>query len=100
MSDVFTVTAFVLLLVGIYCVVVRRNMVKTVVGIEIMTSAVNLNFISRAWNGVTTDPLAVSIVLITIAIGAAVAAYALSLIIVAFKQTGSIDLRKLKRFRG
>jgi NADH:ubiquinone oxidoreductase subunit K len=84
MSDVFTVTAFILFIIGI----------------EIMTSAVNLNFISRAWNGVTTDPLAVSIVLITIAIGAAVAAYALSLIIVAFKQTGSVDIRKLKRFRG
>jgi multisubunit Na+/H+ antiporter MnhC subunit len=99
MSDVFTATAMALFLIGIYCVVTKRNMIKIVIGIEIMTAAVNLNFISMAWNGTTTDPLAASIVLISIAIGAAVAAYALSLIIRAFRSSGSVDARKLKRLR-
>ena len=99
MTGIFTVTAFALLLVGLYCVITRRNMIKTVVGIEIIAAAVNLNFISIAWNGVTTDPLAVSIVLVSIAIGAAVASYALSLIIAAFRQSGSADSRKLKRLK-
>ncbi len=96
---IFTATSLILLLVGVYCVVSKRNMIKIIVGIEIITAAVNLNFISLAWNGQQTDPLAASIVLISIAIGAAVAAYALSLIINAFKQSGSVDVRKMRRLR-
>ncbi len=99
MISIFAVTAFALFVVGAYCIIIKRNLIKIIVGIEIMTAAVNLNFISMAWNGEVADPLVSSIVLISIAIGAAVAAFALSLIINAFKHTGSVDSRKLRRLR-
>ncbi len=99
MAEVFTAAALALFLVGIYCIITKRNLIKIVVGMEIMTAAVNLNFISLAWNGEVADPLASSIVLISIAIAAAIAALALSLIINAFKHTGSVDSRKLRRLR-
>jgi len=96
---VFAATAIMLLFIGIYCVISKRNMIKIVIGMEIITASVNLNFISMAFNGEQTDPLAASIVLISIAIGAAIAAFALSIIINAFKQSGSADTRKLRRLR-
>jgi multicomponent Na+:H+ antiporter subunit C len=99
MAEAFTAAALALFLVGMYCIIRKRNLIKIVVGIEIMTAAVNLNFISMAWNGEVADPLAASIVLISIAIAAAIAAFALSLIIKAFKHTGSVDSRKLRRLR-
>lgn len=99
MTSIFAITAFALFVVGIYCIIRKRNLIKIIVGIEIMTAAVNLNFISMAWNGEVADPLASSVVLISIAIGAAVAAFALSLIINAFNHTGSVDSRKLRRLR-
>lgn len=99
MAEVFAAAAFALFLVGLYCIVRKRNLIKIIVGVEIMTAAINLNFISMAWNGETADPLAASIVLISIAIGAAVAAFALSLIINAFKHTGGVDSRKMRRLR-
>jgi len=99
MAEVFTVAALALFLVGMYCIITKRNLIKIVVGVEIMTAAVNLNFISMAWNGEVADPLASSMVLISIAIAAAIAALALSLIISAFKHTGSVDSRKLRRLR-
>ncbi|MDD1776443.1 MAG: NADH-quinone oxidoreductase subunit K [Candidatus Methanomethylicus sp.] len=96
---VFAATALILLFIGLYCVISKRNMIKTVIGIEIITTSVNLNFISLAFNGEQTDPLVASIVLISIAIGAAIAAFALSLIINAFKQSGSASTKKLRRLR-
>ncbi|MEJ5292614.1 MAG: NADH-quinone oxidoreductase subunit NuoK [Candidatus Methanosuratincola sp.] len=99
MSEVFSAAALVLFFIGLYCVVTRRNMIKTVLGIEIMTSAVNLNFISYASSGAGADPLGTSIVIVSISVGAAVAALALSMVIAVYRKTGSVDVRELRRLK-
>lgn len=98
----YILTATVLIFIGIYCMVVKRNAIKTVIGIEIVTTAINLNFIAL---GVATsptglvDPLVQSIVVISIVIGACLAAVALMFVIQAYRHYGVVDLRKLRRLR-
>lgn len=99
MSEVFSAAALALFFIGLYCVVTRRNMIKTVLGIEIMTSAVNLNFISYASSGGAADPLGVSIAIVSISVGAAIAALALSMVIAVYRKTGSVDIRELRRLK-
>lgn len=100
MSEVFSATAMALFFIGLYCVVSKRNMIKTILGIEIMTSAVNLNFISFASRGGVAEPLGVSFVIVSISVGAAIAAVALSMVIAVFRKTGSVDVRELRRLKG
>jgi len=74
-------------------------MIRTVIGLEIITSAVNLNILAMGSKGGRVDPLAQSMALTSIVIGAVIAALALSLVIYAYKHYGSIDLKKLRRLR-
>jgi len=99
MSEAFSAAALALFFIGLYCIVTRRNMIKTVLGIEIMTSAVDLNFMSYASSGGASDPLGTSIVIVSISVGAAIAALALSMVIAVYRKTGSVDVRELRRLK-
>ncbi|MEM4576598.1 MAG: NADH-quinone oxidoreductase subunit K [Candidatus Nezhaarchaeales archaeon] len=96
-------TSIILLAIGVYCLASKRNMIKTVIGIEIMTIAVNTAFISLGWMRMypanIIDPLAQTFVIISIVIGGAIAALALSLVINAYRHFKTLDLKKLRRLR-
>ncbi|MHC1628027.1 MAG: NADH-quinone oxidoreductase subunit K [Candidatus Nezhaarchaeales archaeon] len=96
-------TSIILLVIGIYCIVSKRNMIKTVIGIEIITMAVNMVFLSLGWMRTypaqLIDPLAQAFVIISIVIGGAIAAVALSLVTNAYRHYKTLDLKKLRRLR-
>lgn len=95
--------SIILLAIGVYCLVSKRNMIKTIIGLEIVTIAVNTVFISLGWMRTYpanfVEPLVQTFVIISIAIGGAVAALALSLVVGAYRHYKTLDLRKLRRLR-
>ncbi|MCS7139937.1 MAG: NADH-quinone oxidoreductase subunit K [Candidatus Nezhaarchaeota archaeon] len=99
----YFVTSIVLLTIGMYCIVSKRNMMKTVIGIEIATMAVNMAFLSLSWMRTypvqLIDPLAQAFVVMSIVIGGAIAALALSLVVNAHHHYRTLDLKKLRRLR-
>ncbi len=97
--QIYIIGAAALAVVGAYCVASRRNMIRSVIGIEIITAAVNLNFIAFGSKAGNVDPLAQSIVFTLIVIGASIAAVALSIVINAYRHYRTLDLRKLSRLR-
>ena len=98
----YMAAAVVLFVLGAYCLLVKRNMIKIVIGIEVLTSAIHLNFIALGFAispAFSTDILAQSIVIISIAIAAAVATIALLLIINAHRHYATLDVKRLRRLR-
>jgi len=95
----YTVTAILLFIIGIYGIAVRRNMIRTIIGLEIITASVNLNFLAFTILDSNLLPLAQYFVAISIVIGAAVASFALMVVIQAYRHYGSVDLRKLSKLR-
>ncbi|MDI9619567.1 MAG: NADH-quinone oxidoreductase subunit K [Candidatus Nezhaarchaeota archaeon] len=99
----YFVTSVILIAIGLYCVVSKRNMIKTVIGIEMITIAVNMVFLSLGWMRTyplgIVDPLAQAFVVISIVIGGAIAALALSLVVNAYRHYKTLDLKKLRRLR-
>lgn len=95
----YSVAAIALLAIGAYCVASKRNLVKVVMGLEIMTTAVNLNFVAMGIRFGALDPLASIYAAISMAIGAAVAALALALVIQAYRHYGTLDSSKMSRLR-
>jgi len=89
----------ILLFIGIYGIVVKRNAIKVVIGIEILTAGVHLNFIALSATSQSADPLAESIVIISILIGACLATVALMFVIQAYRHYGTINLKKLRKLR-
>lgn len=96
---IFLGLIFALLSIGIYCTT-KRNMIRVLLGIEIVLNAGNLAFIYFAsLNSGYVDALGQSVVFLSIILGGGVIAVGLSMAVNAYKQFKTMDVRKLRRLR-
>lgn len=97
-----------LILIGLYAVLFRRNLIKIVIGITLIESGVNLFLITLAYRegsiapiytsspgGLMALPVPHALTLTSIVIGVAVLALMLSFIIYIYKHYKTLDARKL-----
>jgi len=91
--------AVVIFVLGLFCIVANRSMIKTLIGIEILNRAVTLTFISSGFFG-GKIALAQSVAVLSITIDAVVVAVALSIIINAKRLYGDINTELLTRLKG
>ncbi len=103
---VYLLGALALYLLGVYTLASARNMIRLVMGIEILVAAANLNFLALgaflhdpSVIG-PIDPMVQDFVILSICVGGAVAAIAMSLIANAYRHYGTLDVRELRRLRG
>jgi NADH:ubiquinone oxidoreductase subunit K len=91
----------VLYIIGLYCLVVKRNMIRMLIALEIMLNAANLNFIAFSSYGAVgfTHPLAQAFAIISIGIGGCIIALGLAITIHAYKHYGTLDVRELRRLK-
>jgi multicomponent Na+:H+ antiporter subunit C len=99
-----------LVLIGLYAVIMKRNLIKIVIGITLIESGVNLFLITLAYrkdsvapiyhgsgSRLMSLPVPHALTLTSIVIGVAVLALMLSLIIHIYKHYGTLDARKIGR---
>ncbi len=86
--------ALIFLALGLYCVLSKKNLIKMVIGLEIMAKGSTLAFIGMGGAAVQ------GYVIIAISIEAIVAAVALSIIVNVWKHTKNLDSSKMKQLRG
>ena len=94
--------AAVLYIIGLYCLITKRNLIRLVMGIEMLVNAAHINFIalSSYWTPGFVDPLARAIVIISIGIAGCIGAVFLAFAIYAYKHYGTLDVRKMRELRG
>lgn len=97
--QLYMVAVLVLIGIGIYCLVARRNIVQVLVGIEVIAKGVTLSFIVAGFSQ-GNEHLAQAIVVTIILIEVITAAVAMSLIVAAHRNTGSLDIKDFKRLWG
>ena len=116
---------FLLFMIGLYCAVVKKNMVKIVIGIMIMEYAVNLFLIMLGYRAggaapiidrsefltdtqavaarfvnSSVDPLPQALVLTSIVISLATLALMISICIRVYGKYGTFDITEIRRLRG
>jgi multisubunit Na+/H+ antiporter MnhC subunit len=103
-----------LFLIGLYGVLVKRNLIKIVIGIAIMEYSVNLFLIligyvrggtapilsDDAAGRVFVDPLPQAMVLTAIVIGLATTALLLAIAIRLYRKYNTFDIREIKKLKG
>ncbi len=95
----YLTVAAILFVLGIYCVLTRRNAVTILMGIELILNSANLNFIAFSrycTNGITGQVFALFVIIMA----AAEAAVALAIILNLFKRVNSIDVDEVDIMRG
>ena len=90
--------ATLLFVLGLGCVLVRRNLIMILIGVEIMINAVGLVLVgaSAFWQQVDGQIM----VLVLMAITAAEVAIALAMVVYLQQQKGSIDVGIFDEMRG
>lgn len=107
--------SFLLIIFGLYIMIIKKNLLKIVVGMSLMDSGINLLLISVGFRQGGTapifmsdlkpgaffvDPVPQALTLTSIVIGACVTALALSLVIKIKSHYGTIDADKVRRLNG
>ena len=96
---VFIPFVILLLIIGFYYILATRNLVRILLGVEIITKATLLSIIVVGY--VTNNmPLAQSLAIIMIIIEVFVIAVAAGIIIQIYKVTGAVDARNIRNLRG
>ncbi len=94
------ILSFILLVIGIYGIVSRRNVIGILLSIEIILNSANLNFIAFAHHS-ATDPVAGAIFpVFVMAVSACEMAVALAIIIAMYRRKQNLDIHKLRRLYG
>ena len=83
------VLAGILFLMGMFCVVTRRNLIMILLGLEIMLNAAAVAFVGAALRWQHLEGQAVAIFILAIA--AAEVSIGLALVVCVYKRTGSLD---------
>jgi NADH:ubiquinone oxidoreductase subunit K len=87
--------------VGLAGVLVRRNAIVVLIGIELMLNAANLNFIAFWRYGPNPEALTgILFALFSIGVAAAEAAVGLALIISIYRSRRTVDLNRLDTLKG
>jgi len=107
------ITVVVLIGIGLYALMFKRNLIKIVIGITLIESGVNLFLISLGYrkgcyapiytNAPTTAmvfPIPQALTLTSIVIGFAVTALMLSFAVLIYKNYGTINAVKTRRLKG
>ena len=100
-----------LIIIGLYAVLFKRNLIKMIIGITLIESGVNLYLITLSFRegsvapiytkdaAVGTNmslPVPQALTLTSIVIGVAVLALMLTLVIHIYRHYGTLDVRKIK----
>jgi NADH:ubiquinone oxidoreductase subunit K len=96
---VYIAFAGALVLVGLYALLTMRNLIKLLIGVEVLAKGVSLALLATGWARHSVL-VAQSLVVTFIVIEVSLVATALALIINITRTTKSLDVRKLARLKG
>jgi len=95
----FGIFVALLAVVGLYCLIVTRDMLRILLALEIITKAVTLLLIV---GGMVSGHMALAqaLVITLIVIEVVVIVAAAGIVIAVFKHTGTLDVRRLRNLKG
>jgi multicomponent Na+:H+ antiporter subunit C len=104
-----TYVSIVLLLIGLYGLMAKRNLIKKIIGLYILDGGVILYFVSVGYRSdasapilekgveMMVDPIPQALMLTAIVIGICVIALALSIAVKIYEKYQTLDVEELKR---
>ena len=98
--NIFITSTILLFVFGLAALILKRDLVRLLIGVEILFNAANLLFIaiSTQYNGLV-DPFPHSIVMMALVLDGTVIAVGLVLAINVYRQYKTFDIEKLRRLK-
>ena len=99
LSD-FVIVSAMLLGIGVYGLVTKRNALRLLFAVEILINAANLNFVAFGQYFFQSNAMGQAFVLFSIALAAGEAAVVLAIVVVAYRLHQDVDVGELKSLEG
>lgn len=112
---IYYTVSLLLVGIGLYALILKKNLIKKLIGLELMETGANLLIISigfikegtapifsKEWFIPTShfvDPLPQALTLTSIVIGASQLALAAAFVVALYKHYGTLDVRKIRSLR-
>jgi multisubunit Na+/H+ antiporter MnhC subunit len=96
---IFNIFVILLGIIGIYCVLVTRNLVRALIGLEVLVKAVTLLLVVAGYVS-GHEALAQSLVITLIVIEVVVMTVAVGVIFGIRGNTGNLDVRNIRNLKG
>jgi len=98
----YIIFSFALYIIGIYCLATKRNLIRLLLGIEMLINAANINFITFAAyaNPGFVDSMGHSFASISIGLAGALSAVALAIVVLVYRHYGTLNSDELRKLRG
>ena len=96
----FVLVSAMLLGIGVYGLVTKRNALRLLFAVELMINAANLNFVAFGQYLFTSNAIGQTFVLFSIALAAGEAAVILAIVVVAYRLHQDVDVGELKTLEG
>lgn len=93
----YLVVAFMLIGLGAYGMIVKRNLIRILIGAEIMGNGVNLALVAFAVYGGVFSFTAQGLIILVISVAAAHTALALVLMLMYNRRYGTVDLSQVQK---
>lgn len=111
--NIVYLTVAVVMIIGLYAALFKRNLIKIVIGLDLIESGVNLFLVSLGYknggiapiftNAPSTKmvlPTPQALTLTSIVIGVATTAMLLAFCVIIYKHYGTLDVRRVRRLKG
>ncbi|MDD5596061.1 MAG: NADH-quinone oxidoreductase subunit K [Candidatus Omnitrophica bacterium] len=95
----FIVCVVTLFVIGFYCLIVTLNLIRALIGIEILIKAITLLIIVVGFVS-GHSALTQSLVITMIVIEAVIITIAVGLVVGIYRKTGSLDSRNIRNLKG
>jgi multisubunit Na+/H+ antiporter MnhC subunit len=95
----FGVGVILTMIVGMYCLITTRNLVRALIGLEVLTKGVTLLIILTGYVS-GQIALAQSLAITLIVIEVAVIVVAVSIVLCIYRRTAGIDARSIREIKG
>jgi len=95
----YFIISVLLILTGVYCITVTRNLVRVLIGMELMTKGVTLILAASGYLTGNTG-LSQALIVTLIVVEVVVISVAAGVVIGHFRTTGSLDTRSMNSLRG
>ena len=112
---IYYIGAFLLIAIGLYAIIIKKNLVKILIGLDLITSGANLLIVSIGYvKGGTApifspavlnkmvkmvDPVPQALTLTAIVIGASELALAAAFVVLLYRHHGILDIKKIRSLR-
>lgn len=96
----FIISTILMMGIGLACLTMKRDLIRLLLGVEIMFNAANLLFIAFSTHNVGfVDPYPQALVMMALVLDGTVIAVGLAIALNVFKHYKTLDVEKLRRLK-